>query len=92
MDLSTLPFGQVGLVGTLVGTILYTVRLVVRGELVPRKFHQEILDDRDRWRVISEQLTQQNAQLINSTRLSVVAMQEIADRAATIRDEQDGVL
>lgn len=86
VDLSTLPLVQIGW-GSIVTLVIL---LIIRGDLIPRKMHAEIVADRDRWRSIAEQLTQQNSQLIGSTRLSVVAMQEIADRAAMIRDEEDG--
>lgn len=83
MDLTALPLVQMGW-----GSIaILTVIAIIRGDLVSRKVHLEAVADRDRWRVMAEELTRQNAQLIDSSRLSVSAMQAIAARAAAHDDE-----
>lgn len=87
VDWSAFPIAQLGWGGI----VTLVVILIIRGDLVPRKVHLEALADRDRWRRIAEETTAQNRQLIDSSRLSVNAMQAIVARAhAADHEQEDG--
>ena len=68
--------------------VLIVVLLILRGNLVPKSFHDQIVDDRDHWRGIAEELQKENTKLLITGELGVSSIMAIEQR---IRDaEQRG--
>lgn len=82
-DLTGIPWGQVGWGGIAILVVL----AIIRGDLVPRKIHEDLRADRDQLRAANDELLAQNSQLIRGTQLSVNAMQSVAARVADQADE-----
>lgn len=90
MDLlSSLPWQGFGWGGIIfVGLIL-----IMRGDLVPRKFHEErvaaIREDRDNWRNACKELLAQNSKLLSVGDLTVNAMRAIEAKAEAPSDRDE---
>lgn len=60
--------------------VLLVVFLIIRGNLVPRSFHDELKDDRDHWRGIAEELQKENTKLLITGELGVSSIMAIEQR------------
>jgi hypothetical protein len=62
MDILTtaLPWADMGW-GAVVVLVVVSI---IRGWLIPRPFHQEVINDRDRWRTMAEELQKENNKLL----------------------------
>lgn len=63
------------------GLIFLSVLLVIRGDLVPRKIHEEMRNDRDKWRESSERKDETIRLLAQSSTTAAAAL-EALERAA----------
>lgn len=70
---SALPWAQIGW-GAIV---VLVVILILRGHLVPRIFHEDLIRDRDRWRAMAEQLREENGKLLVIGELGVNSIHAI---------------
>lgn len=70
---AALPWSQIGW-GAIV---VLVVILILRGYLVPRIFHEDLIRDRDRWRTLAEQLREENAKLLVIGELGVNSIHAI---------------
>lgn len=78
MDLlATLPLGNLS-AGALLAVVII---LIVRGDLVPRKIHEEVRQDRERLRDTNAVLVETNRLLAENTSLGVHALQAIEQQA-----------
>lgn len=57
--------------------VFLVVMLIIRGYLVPRPFHREIVEDRDRWRTMAEELQKENTKLLITGEMGVRSMMSI---------------
>ena len=62
MDLAGLPWGTI----TPSGVLLLVVVLILRGDLVPRKIHEEVKTERDFYRNVATERSRQVAALLPS--------------------------
>lgn len=60
--------------------VLIVVLLILRGNLVPKSFHDQIVDDRDHWRGIAEELQKENTKLLITGELGVSSIMAIEQR------------
>jgi len=60
--------------------VLIVVLLILRGNLVPKSFHDQIADDRDHWRGIAEELQKENTKLLITGELGVSSIMAIEQR------------
>ena len=52
----------------------------LRANLVPKSFHDQIVDDRDHWRGIAEELQKENTKLLITGELGVSSIMAIEQR------------
>lgn len=71
--LSAIPWETIGPSGLLTLAVL----LIIRGDLVPRRVHEAVVNDRDHWREIALQAMSTNAELIEPARTSAHVIQSI---------------
>lgn len=60
--------------------VLLVVFLILRGNLVPKSFHDELKNDRDHWRAIAEDLQKENTKLLITGELGVSSIMAIEQR------------
>jgi len=60
--------------------VLIVVLLILRGNLVPKSIHDQIVDDRDHWRGIAEELQKENTKLLITGELGVSSIMAIEQR------------
>lgn len=75
--LSYIPIGQVG-AGALLALVII---LIVRGDLIPRRVHEEVREDRRRLQDTNAILVETNRILAQGTSLSVQALESIEREA-----------
>jgi hypothetical protein len=82
---SFLPMEWIG-PGALLGVVFL---MVMRGLLVPRAWLNEVKQDRDYWRQLSQQLTAQNGELLRGARVVEDVLQAIPTQADGVRGSRD---
>lgn len=88
MDILTNPsvFNGVGVVGM---SVFITIGFIL-GIIVPRRTHQDMKDDRDRWRVMAETLKTENTRLLIISEIGVNSIKAIEERAVAREAESIG--
>lgn len=84
--LSSLPYTDLG-AGALLALV---VILIVRGDLVPRKVHEEVRGDRDRLMKVVETQAGTIDKLSRGTELGVHALTSLEAQAAAARPNRQG--
>lgn len=83
--LSYIPIGQVG-AGALLALVII---LIVRGDLIPRRVHEEVREDRARQQRTNEILVETNRILAASTSTGAGALEEIQREATERVDKRE---
>jgi hypothetical protein len=91
MDILTasLPWTEIGWGAIVVLVVL----LIIRGYLVPRVTHMEMVEDRDRWRAMAEALQKENTKLLIVGELgvnSIYAIEEVVRAQMDKREAERG--
>lgn len=91
MDILTtaLPWTEIGWGAIVVLVVL----LIIRGHLVPRVTHLEIVEDRNRWRSMAEELQKENTKLLIVGELgvnSIYAIEEVVKAQLDKREQKKG--
>lgn len=78
MELLPIP-GEWIIQGGAVGLLALVVLMILRGALVPRKIHEEVMEERDTWRLIALKAMGQTEALLPAAQITTKVAQSLAE-------------